>query len=404
MSHDDRLATYVHDVAVGLLPELPDLGLGTATYIFERVPEFGARHVSEIALAACQANSAALLDALMRGVAIDAMAPTEEVIRTTRELAKAISLDTLVSGYQVGVAYWCSQWARAVERYCEGPGVSMALRVIDYGTTFLLSWLQMITQRLSVAYREEAERLSREWSMARTEEARRILTSDDVDIASASRRLGYDLTRHHVALVVVRHGTDQVPLEATAREIAGTISSARPLALLVDSDTLWCWIPTNTAARATPISDGVLCGQGQPGRGLDGFRGSHRQALEAVRVARLAAQPFPTVTYFADVELAALCSHDPAALSQFVTSVLGALTDSSPHVRLLRETLNSFYTENCNYRSTATRLGLHHNTIRYRLTKTEELLGRSVFDRRLETEMALTLGTQLGIYATGSDE
>ncbi|MDV6295627.1 PucR family transcriptional regulator [Rhodococcus aetherivorans] len=404
MSGDDQVATYVHDVAVALLPELPDLGSGTAAYIFERVPEFARQEVSEVALAACQANSAALLDALMRGITIDAMAPSEEVIRTTRDLAKAISLDTLVSGYQVGIAYWCSRWTRAVERYCDRAGVPVALRVTDYGTTFLLSWLQMITNRLSVAYRDEAERLSREWSMARTEEARRILASDDVDITTASRRLGYDLTRHHVALVVVRDGSNQAPLEATARELAGTISGSRPLTLLVDSDTLWCWIPTNTEARATPVREGVTCGQGRPGHGLDGFRLSHRQALEAVRVARLAGRGFPAVTHFSDIELTALCSHEPAALSQFVTSVLGALADPSPHNRLLRETLRSFYAENCNYRATAARLLLHHNTIRYRLAKAEEALGRGILDRRLETEIALHLEAQLGTHTNDADE
>ena len=396
MSSDDQIATHVRDVAVALLPELPALGLGTAEYIFERVPEFARQEVADIALAACQANSAALVDALMRGITTDAMAPSEEVIRTTRDLARTISLDTLVSGYQVGIAYWCSRWTSAVESHCADTGVSLALRITNYGTTFLLSWLQMITNRLSVAYRDEAERLSREWSMARTEEARRILTSDAVDITTASRRLGYDLTRHHVALVVVRDGSNQAPLEATARELAGTISDARPLTLLVDSDTLWCWIPTNTEARATLAREGVICGHGRPGHGLDGFRLSHHQALEAVRVARLAGRSLPTVTHFSDIELAALCSHEPAAMRQFVTSVLGELANPSPHGQMHRGTLRSFYAENCNYRSTAARIGLHHNTIRYRLAKAGEALGRGILDRRLETEIALHLEAQLG--------
>ncbi|PQP19994.1 PucR family transcriptional regulator [Rhodococcus opacus] len=404
MPGDDEVSTYVHDVAVTLLPEIPALGVGTAEYIFERVPEFARQEVSEVALAACQANSAALVDALMRGITTDAMAPSEEVIRTTRDLARTISLDTLVSGYQIGIAYWCSRWTSAVETHCTAAGVSVALRVTDYGTTFLLSWLQMITNRLSVAYRDEAERLSREWSMARTEEARRILTSDAVDITTASRRLGYDLTRHHVALVVVRDASHQAPLEATAREIAGTISDSRPLTLLVDSDTLWCWIPTNTEARTTLVREGVICGHGRPGHGLDGFRLSHHQALEAVRVARLAGRGVPTITHFSDIELTALCSHEPVAMNQFVTSVLGELANHTPHDQLLRETLRTFYAENCNYRSTAVRLRLHHNTIRYRLAKAGEALGRGILDRRLETEIALHLEAQLGTYTNGADE
>jgi sugar diacid utilization regulator len=250
---------------------------------------------------------------------------------------------------------------------------------------------------MSVEYRDEAERVSREWSMARVDEVRTALTSTDLDEGATSRRLGYDVSGPHVALVLVRTGDDPVTLEATMRELAATVANVRPLVAMVDSRTAWCWIPTNSVRRATLTMSGVVCGQGRPRSGLEGFRVSHHEALDSVRVARLQPTDRPTVTHFEDVQLLSVCSQDAEALSRFVTSVLADLAAPSTLAHRLRTTLGAFYAANCNYRAAAARLDLHHNTVRYRLTQAEHMMGRTHDDRRLETELALHLAAHLGL-------
>jgi DNA-binding PucR family transcriptional regulator len=51
---------------------------------------------------------------------------------------------------------------------------------------------------------------------------------------------------------------------------------------------------------------------------------------------------------------------------------------------------------------TARRLGIHQNTVNYRVKRAEELLGRPLEDRRIELEIALRLYNGLeGLRALG---
>ena len=49
-----------------------------------------------------------------------------------------------------------------------------------------------------------------------------------------------------------------------------------------------------------------------------------------------------------------------------------------------------------NYRAAARQLGVHHNTVVYRITQAEELLGHSVREGRVQLEVALDLALTLG--------
>ncbi|WAL49310.1 PucR family transcriptional regulator [Rhodococcus pyridinivorans] len=395
---DPEAQAAAQKVAIALLPDLPSIGLGAAVYTREHIPEFNHPDVAEISLAACQANSNVLLDALIRGVSVEAMTPSPEVLQSTRDMVRAqVSNELLMRGYQIGIMYWCHRWSQAVRTY--GPDVDgdLRLRVLDYGTTFLLSWLRMITDRMSVEYRDEFERMSLEWSMARVDEARTALESNDLDLAATSRRLAYELSGHHVALVLARDGDREVSLETCIRELAASVSSARPLVAISDSNTAWCWIPTASANRATLKRRGLICGQGRPGHGIEGFRMSHREALEAVRVARLIPSRNRDVHHFEDLQLISLCTQDEQTTQEFVTSVLGELAAPTTLAQRLRETLGGFYASTCNFRTTAARLDLHHNTVRYRVTQAEAMLGRTYNDRRLETELALHVAACIGL-------
>ena len=394
-SSEKLILATVRRVATALVPELPSIGDGTLSHILAAMPEIPQGGMIDLARASCHANSKAILHALINSVPFEQMAPPDEVVQSTRAMVQHnFSYDTIMRAYRVGLIYWCKRWSEAVERYCRDK--SIAVSVVSYGTVFLMGWLDLITQRLASEYTDEAERVAREGSLAWAAYVRRILTEDDVNIRDAGLRLGYNLAGHHVALVVQRQqGGDPTPLDSTAHEIAATLSRAKPLIVRTDIDTVWCWIPAQVTSEARPTQAAVIVGQGRPAVGLTGFRRSHREACDALRVARLAGYPAGTVTHFGHVELAALCGSDPANCRAFMADQLGSLADETVEARRLRATLTGFFDANSNFRAAGSRLGLHHNTVRYRLNRAETLLGRPLEENRLHLELALYLADRL---------
>jgi DNA-binding PucR family transcriptional regulator len=246
------------------------------------------------------------------------------------------------------------------------------------------------------------ERQAREGSLAWAAFVRSALADEDLNAPEASLRLGYDLGGHHVALVLSHYQSgDHTSLDSAAFDLARAVSRLKPLVVRVDIDTTWCWIPVQGAINVPALRAAVLVGQGRPGSGLSGFRRSHREALNALRVARLARVPAGSVTRFDQIELAALCSNDPAYCRAFIADRLGRLAAQTEEIQKLRATLEAYFKANCNYRGAAAQLGLHHNTVRYRLDRAADLLGRSPDEDRLQLELALHLASRLGLGNDG---
>jgi hypothetical protein len=387
-------------VAEVLLPHRSDIGERIWNHIAAARANLvtGAQTPLKLANAACHSTSTALLLGLANIAALDDIKPTTEVILATRALVQnGFSEDDVMSGYRVGTAYWCEIWADAVEEHNLEP--RLAVRIVSYGTSFALGWLEMICSQVTSEYRDEAERLSREGSVVRAAYVRKALTDTHLDIKAASKDLRYDLSGRHVALVITRHpdSDNDAPLDSIARAIALRLTQSTPLIVRVDLDTTLCWIATRQIGSVSAIHEPVLIGLGRPAQGLHGFRRSHREATEAARVARLAGRPAGTVTRFDEVELVSLCSSDSESCRTFIVDNLGPLVEETDESRRLRDTLEAFFTHNCSYRATATHLGIHHNTVRYRLEKIGILLGRAPEEHRLHLELALHLAGQLGV-------
>ena len=141
----------------------------------------------------------------------------------------------------------------------------------------------------------------------------------------------------------------------------------------------------------TKASPGVRVALGEPGAGLPGFRRSRIEAGHARRVATLAARPPGTITRYGRVALSAMATVDPEQAQVFVERQLGELAADEDVARRLAATLATYLDENASRSRTARRLGIHENTVSYRVRQVEELLGRSVHEQALDLRVALAI-------------
>ncbi|WP_137726131.1 PucR family transcriptional regulator [Prescottella subtropica] len=261
--------------------------------------------------------------------------------------------------------------------------------------------LNTMLDELAVTYTDERERLLQGAFASRLEAVREILDGVGVgvgvgDEAQASSRLGYPLRLPHTAIVawiddpaVFTGSLDTVVTRmADGRRVLTVPSGARGV---------WAWIVHDAAdIGIDDVPAGVRIAVGDTAPGIDGFRRSHREAAAAQRIAETAVAGAP-VTRYTDVEVVSLLSASPEATRVLVERELAGLLGADPASGRLRDTLRAVLGCNGNHEAAARRLGIHKNTVRYRMQRIEELLGGDPSTRRLPLELALEWVTVSGV-------
>ncbi len=265
-----------------------------------------------------------------------------------------------------------------------------------------LSWLNTSVNLLIRVHQDERERLFAGDVARRATLVRSILFGEPVDAAAASRALGYPLSAHHTALVIgtddrsAATGTD-TQLASVARRFAAHLDVAYLLTVPSGAHGTWVWLGGSRpidAARLAALSDqhpeftAIRAGVGITGHGMAGFIRSHREALAAQQIS-LAARKSPAITCYADIELRYLVSADREAYAAFRSRTLAGLDGSDTAAERLRETLRTYIRCGRSRDATAAALGVHKNTVRYRLDRVRELLGHDVDSHMVELHLAL---------------
>jgi DNA-binding PucR family transcriptional regulator len=261
-------------------------------------------------------------------------------------------------------------------------------------------------------YRTEQARWRRSAAAARIETVRAIVADEPIDRTVAGRRLGYELERFHVGIVVWLEDDngpgDPARLEAAARSVGAVVGEGRSLIVPAGQRVTWAWAGARErpdaaldALRLDDLPDGVRLAYGEPAAGIAGFRTTHEEALAARTLARTRS-PAATVTRYRDVALLGLLTTDVRRARHFVARELRGLSGREESVVRLRDTLLAYFQEGEHLRRTAERLGVHQNTVANRLRQCEQLLGRPLGVRRVELQAALLVAGWLG--GTGRDE
>lgn len=240
--------------------------------------------------------------------------------------------------------------------------------------------------------------------VAAERDTREALLSDllrgDRDAAWLTRRgaeLGIDLAARHV-VCLIGGPVPEAPPEVTG--IAQTIGdrlglTSVPATTLSDSVALLLPVPGTGREPVADLRDAVAevlaCGRGRRAPQTIAAISEPVSAPEDVQHAHVeAGQVLRCLRTLADSSVRVLTAHDLGAGRLFLSSVdrgeadrfarrtLGALLDPGVGGELL-DTLQAFFLCGRRLRVTATSLGVHENTIRYRFAKVRELSGLDIY-------------------------
>jgi hypothetical protein len=202
--------------------------------------------------------------------------------------------------------------------------------------------------------------------------------------------LAYDLEGWHLAVA-----TKDRSATGALRDLAFACDR-RLLLIKPDREALWAWfggrrrpdpdVIASTAADLLPT--GFPLAFGEPGRGIEGWRLTHRQATAVLPVAL---RGLDRPARYADDALLACVLHDEVFTVSLHGMYLSPLEAERDNGTALRETLRAYFAAGHNVTSTAAALQVNRHTVAKRLRKVEEHLGRSLASCGAEMEAALRL-------------
>jgi DNA-binding PucR family transcriptional regulator len=205
-----------------------------------------------------------------------------------------------------------------------------------------------------------------------------------------SIELGYELDAWHLGVIATgpRAG-------AILRELA--VGLGRPLLRVPSgSETVWAWFGGQRKLAIEELKDllsaiqpaGFSLATGEPARGTEGWRLTHRQARAALLVALRRPQ---RLTRFAEVGLLALALGDEALSRSLVEIYLSPFHEERDGGAGLRRAVRAYFAADHNAKAAACALGVDRGTLRNRLRTVEERLGFPLNRCQAELEVALRL-------------
>lgn len=330
---------------------------------------------------------------------VDPPAAAHELARTIAR--RGLHLRVLMQIYRVGQKAIQKYVAETASEHIVDP--TMEPKVLIRLWERASQWLNVSLEILTDTYTEERENGLRGAFARRAETVQAVLRGELSDAAVASHRLGHSVIRHNTALVLWTESdpsdeaADEIgTMDAVTRTLAATLDARQVLTVPSGSRGLWAWLsgdaqPDLTRLSADPRPDipaWVHVAVGNAGQGVDGFRGSHREALAAQHISESRRENAQLIRY-ADVEIAHLLDGHPESARALVSRELSGLDGTDAASTQLRRTLRSYLAANRSPEVAARELGVHKNTVRYRVQRAEELLGRPVGTNRLKLELAL---------------
>lgn len=289
-------------------------------------------------------------------------------------------LEDVVSSYRIAHGVVQDSFFQAARE--SGIGPSCALGLLQFCCLQLLRQTESLIGLVTTEYMDETEMIGSDENALRLQAVRSLL-----DEAGPAPELPcYDLSAEHVA--VVAQGPTATSLAAFAHE-----RKDNAISVFTDRNIVWAWFsgsvgPADVHEAVAERTQRGCLGAGEPGKGLAGFRRSHREAQSAFRVCAWTGR---RSARFADIEPEAIGLADVDATRALVHRRLGQLVGGSARHKSLRKTLEVYLASGQNARSAAFKLGFTERTVANRLQAARALLPPDTRLSSLELGLALRL-------------
>ncbi|WP_280236755.1 PucR family transcriptional regulator [Nocardia cyriacigeorgica] len=400
----DRIAEVSRTIQLHLLAEIEDLQ--------------GDQQLRELLRDSVEGNVDTIFSAIQHAIPIEHVEPPTAALEYARRLAQhGVAPNALVRAYRLGQQKLLGIVFEEVRTLDLDP--QLRLDVFEQITTITFGYIDWISQQVVATYQYERDHWLENRNSTRAVRVREVLDGAAVDVDAVTDAIRYPLRRTHLALVAwLPTGGDELSrLERFVRDLAETMD-ALGAGLFVAADRLtgWGWIPLASDSASDSVeqvrrfaaeyTDAPWIALGTPLPGIEGFRDSHRQALQARTVALAAGPGAARVTAASDPGLtaAALLGRDLAQARAWVHTVLGPLAIDSDNDARLRATLRVFLQTGSSHKAAAEALNLHANSVKYRVNRAIERRGAPITGDRLDVEMALLLCHWFGASVLGPQQ
>jgi DNA-binding PucR family transcriptional regulator len=407
LASDVGVHSYVAEVAGRLHDRLVDVSSGVRRSLEDQIPELrGDAALVELLGTSVEGNVDTILHALRYDIAVERVeAPTAALEYARRLAQRGVPVNALVRAYRLGQRR-VNELIFAELRAMDIPE-PMRVAVIEAITGTMFEYIDWMSQQVVAVYEEERERWLENRNSLRALRVREILAATKtIDVDAATTSIRYPLRWHHLGLVMWypdpgTEGDELARLQRFLRELGeAAAAAASPLFVAADQSCGWGWLPYRAAvpdavekvrrfAQTRPDSPSAAIGT--MAGGIDGFRRSHREAVDARGVAIISDRRGQTVIAATDpgLSVVARLGGDVAGTRDWVATVLGDLASDNENDARLRETLRVFLGCGCGYKVAAEELNLHFNSVKYRVARAVARRGREIGSDRLDVELAL---------------
>ena len=369
-------------------------------------------HLSELeedmrpwTLQAARSNLGVIVTMMREGDDPASAHPPPEAIGYAKEyVVRGLELSLMLRAYRAAQGAFGGIILERLRTVTDDAG--LLAEAMAFFNAWVFAWVEAIERRLTDVYMSEHEQWVRGAAAVRAAEVRALLgDATAIDAAAVSLRLGYELDRFHVGFVIWSEETGERPgdagalfaeMERTAAAIAKSLGAGTPLTV-AQGRHLACWAGRRSEPELSRLrlprtgARGLSVAAGTPAPGVDGFVLSHREALSARRVAQLRGDGEGAVATYPDLALEALFAEDPEAARRFAARELGPLAAADDATVRFASTVAIFLEEGSSFVRAGRRLGIHANTVAYRVRRAESLLGHPLTERQLELRVALRL-------------
>ena len=211
--------------------------------------------------------------------------------------------------------------------------------------------------------------------------------------------LDYELDDWHLGVVLAGAGS-----KAAVESLAKALERSS-LVVPRGDGYVWAWLGGNARLLSNELEDfldstnarGVSVAVGEPRYGTNGWRQTHREAYAAFEV--MLRKP-DRVTRSCDAMIFAALLRDQSLAESLIETFLTPLDEQSDAGDALRATLRAYLQSGFNAKTAAASLDVNRHTVKRRIHKIEQALGRLVPSCHAQLEVALTLEELIGETST----